>query len=385
MKNFFLLLVAVLLIKNASAQCGTIVTQTNVTCNANCDGSITFTPSSGTPPYSLSINAVPVTSFATSYTITGLCAGTFNWLITDAIVSCSDNGIVVISEPTVLIAYDSVFTSATCNGLNNGVACATTNFGGTPPYFFLWANGDTTQCTSGLFAGFYSVTVTDANGCTADTGAFVFEPTPLVVSIGTTSNVSCNGGNDGAVTVNANGGTAPYNYVWSPFGGINATAAGLTAGTYTVLVTDANGCTALQSVPITEPPPVITSVIPNQIICPGDSVQLYVNGGITYQWSPVTGLSNANISNPWVLITSTAVYTVIVTDINGCTGIATVVVSIDDVTINIGSIFPSCGQCDGYATPAILVVDYHTRTIGIHWGKQHQTSIACARECTLYL
>ncbi|MFV8340759.1 SprB repeat-containing protein, partial [Flavobacterium sp. LB3P21] len=160
-------------------------------------------------------------------------------------------------------------------GGNNGAATASAT-GGTTSYSYSWNTSpvQTTATASGLIAGTYTVTVTDAKGCIDTETVTITEPAAaLVATIGTPTNVSCFGGNNGAATASATGGTTSYSYSWntSPVQ-TTATASGLIAGTYTVTVTDAKGCIDTESVTIIDGdgnPPVI-SQLPNEttINCP---------------------------------------------------------------------------------------------------------------------
>ncbi len=355
MKNLFLLLAAVLLIQQVSAQCGTSVTQTNVTCNGSCDGSITLTPSSGTPPYSLSINGTPVTTFPVSYTVTGLCANSYTWLITDAISSCSDNGNVAITEPSVLVPSLDLVTNVTCNGANDGSGCISAT-GGTSPYTYSWSDGGgTNACHTGLQPITYTVTITDFNNCTATISVPITEPTLLVASIASTTDVTCNGGSDGSVTMNASGGIPPYQF--SIDGGItwqtSSVFNNLTAGNYTGMIMDLNGCGTTQGFSILEPSVLQVSITgPTNVLCYGDTATICANvtGGITpyvYIWS--NGATTSCISG---LVAGTYTFTVI--DVGGCTVTDSITIAQPPpITININSIPPSCGQCDGYATAVV--------------------------------
>src|SRR5690606_29356603 len=156
---------------------------------------------------------------------------------------------------------------------NDGEAMVTVS-GGTAPYTYLWndANAQTTATATGLAAGTYMVTVTDANNCTTITNVTIAEPTLLEASITLTNvvNVSCFDGNDGSAMVTVSGGTAPYTYLWNDATAqTTATAAGLEAGTYTVTVTDANNCTTTETFTITEP--TALNVVPTQtnVLCKG--------------------------------------------------------------------------------------------------------------------
>ena len=125
--------------------------------------------------------------------------------------------------------------------------------GGTSPYVYSWSNGQTNAIATGLTAGDYTVTVTDANGCTATANATCYTACKSCNSYpDVVTNVSCNGGNNGAATTSASGGFIPYTYSWSN-GETTAIITGLTAGSYTVNVTDNHGCTASAMVTITQP------------------------------------------------------------------------------------------------------------------------------------
>src|SRR5690606_16659043 len=163
--------------------------------------------------------------------------------VTDA-NNCTKTTTVTIAEPVLLeasIALTNV-VNVSCFDGNDGSAMVTVS-GGTAPYTYSWSpSGGTAATASGLTAGTYTVTVTDGNLCTTTRTSTIAQPTALTA---TTSqvNVSCNNGSDGSALVTVSGGTAPYTYSWSPSGGTAATASGLTAGTYTVTVTDGNLCT----------------------------------------------------------------------------------------------------------------------------------------------
>src|SRR5204862_277516 len=117
--------------------------------------------------------------------------------------------------------------------------------GGAGSYAYSWApSGGTNDTATGLSAGTYTVTITDGNNCTTTATATILNSGGPTAIAGVISDESCNGGTTGSATVNASGGTSPYTYLWSPAGGTNATATGLASGTYTVTVTDLNGCSS---------------------------------------------------------------------------------------------------------------------------------------------
>src|SRR6185436_12109265 len=140
-----------------------------------------------------------------------------------------------------IITPDSV-NNISCFGLSDGDIYISV-VGGTPPYTCIWSNGATTQDISNIPAGTYSIIVFD-NVLASDTEVFnITEPAQLNVSFSTTTNVSCSGGNDGMLCANVTGGTAPYDFAWSN-GTTTQCITNLSAGTYTITVTDANACTA---------------------------------------------------------------------------------------------------------------------------------------------
>ncbi len=281
--------------------------KTDVSCNGGNDGSASVNVAGGTAPYSYSWTSGSQTS-----TSSNLSAGTYHVIITDA-NGCILSKCVIVAEPTALTASVSS-TNVSCNGGNNGSASITAT-GGTAPYSYNWSNVVTSASNNNLIAGSYSVTVTDANGCSYSTSVTITEPALLTLAT-TSSNVLCNGGSDGSASVTANGGTAPYTYAWSNLA-LTASATNLSAGTYSVIVTDANNCSATASVTVNQPTALTLSFTTLNVSCNGGnngSATAYVNGGTspyTYAWS--NGGSTATNNN---LIAGT--YTVTITDANGC-------------------------------------------------------------------
>ena len=295
----------------ASALTGTTST-TPVSCNGGTNGTATVTPIGGTSTYTYLWS-----NGATSATASGLAAGNYSVTITDA-NSCTFSIInIVVTQPPVLNGTPAV-TNVSCNGGSNGVASITAT-GGTPGYSYLWSNGATTSAITGLAAGTYSVTITDAKGCTKIINNItVGQPSVLTASQGAVNNVSCNGGSNGSATVSVSGGIPAYTYSWSPSGGTAATASGLSQGTYTVTVTDANSCQTTQSFTISEPAPFSVTTSQTDILCNGGatgSATVNVTGGTgayTYSWAPSGGTA-ATASG-----LTAGTYTVTIQDANLC-------------------------------------------------------------------
>jgi hypothetical protein len=300
-----------------------ISSQTNVACNGGTNGAATVTPTGGTSPFNYSWSP----SGITTATATGLSAGTYTVIVTDA-NNCSASTSVTITEPTTLALTPSSQTNIACNGGSNGAAAVNVATGGAGSYTYNWTpgnpTGDGTPSVTGLSAGTWTCTVTDANSCTTSVNFTITQPTALVASVGSQTNVSCNGGTNGSATVSVSGGTPSYTYSWSPSGGTAATATGLSAGIYTVTVTDANACTATQSFTITEPTALsLTPSSQTNIACNGGSngaatvnVATGGAGGYTYNWTPGNPTGDGT---PSVTGLSAGTWTCTVTDANSCT------------------------------------------------------------------
>ena len=146
------------------------------------------------------------------------------------------NPIFTVLTPCALSLTTASQTNVSCNGGSNGTATVSPS-GGTPVYTYSWApSGGTAATATGLSAGTYTVTVTDANLCTATRNFTITQPTAISTATAAQTNVFCNGGSNGSASVTPSGGVGGYTYSWSPSGGTAATATGLSAGTYTVTV-----------------------------------------------------------------------------------------------------------------------------------------------------
>ncbi len=204
-------------------------------CNGDTTGSITTTTTGSNYNYLWSTGD-------TTANLTNIGAGTY--VLTVSLGSCQDTLSAVLAEPTVIGLSLSSSTNPTCNGDTTGIITIA-NSGGTTPYTYVWSNGATTQDLNNVSAGTYNVTLTDDNGCTESLSVVLTEPSAISVSYSTT-NVSCGGSNDGTATATPTGGTPGYTYFWDVTASnqTTATATNLTANTYSVTVTDLEGCMA---------------------------------------------------------------------------------------------------------------------------------------------
>ena len=259
------------------------------------------------------------------YTGTGtftVDAGTFEYIVSD-VNGCADTVEVTVTEPSAPLTASATATPAGCNGAATGSVTLTVG-GGTSPYTYAWSNGAITQNLTGVVAGTYNVTITDANGCTQTASATVSEPPALTASASSTP-AGCNGALDGTVTLTVGGGTSPYTYAWSN-GAITQNLTGVASGTYNVTITDANGCTQTASATVSEPPALTASATATPAGCNGaatGSVTLTVGGGTspyTYAWS--NGAITQNLTG---VVAGT--YNVTITDANGCTQTASATIT----------------------------------------------------------
>lgn len=249
--------------------------------------------------------------------------------------------------PCDLEVTDVVVNDASCNQANGS---ATANpAGGVPPYAYEW-NTNPTQNTAtavGLAAGTYTVTVTDAQGCTAEIDVSIDD---VFVSINVqmnTENISCAGDNDGAINLTVFGGTEPYSYEWSN-GQVGPNVQNLSAGTYTVTVTDANNCSTTETGSITSPSSLsisVTDVMGSSCSASNGSAMAIASGGtgnLTINWS--NGAVGSSVSN---LISGS--YTVTAIDDNGCIAASSFNVPdiSSDITITGNAQAADCGQANG--------------------------------------
>jgi len=383
--------VEVVTITQPAAVLSSIITDSNmVSCFEGNDGSATITATGGTSPYSYSWNTVPVQNTATA---AGLSAGNYIVTITD-VSGCQSTSSIDILEPTKITAFVSALSNINCFG-STGSATVTAS-GGTGAFSYSWNTNpvQTTQTATSLASGTYTVTVTDDNGCTITEPVSITDPNGIVSSISSQTNVGCYGESTGSATVTASGGTGTLNYLWNtnPVQ-TTETATVLAAGTYTVTVTDANGCFVTDQITITEPTEIIPSLASQvNVSCFGESTgSATVNtvggvGVINYSWNtnPVqttqtaTGLAAGN-------------YMATATDANGCSGLLPVTITepteiITSITsqTNVSCFGESTGSATVTASGGTGVLSYSWNTIPVQTTQTVSGLIAGNYQVTVF-
>ena len=304
------------------------VTPVDVTCNAACDGSISIN-ATGATQFSIDNGA----TFQATNTFSNLCTGTYNIVIENAI-GCQVTDVTTINEPTQ-VTMSNTTTDLSCYNICNGeINIGGTGGTGTLQYSI---DGGTTFSLNNDFTGLcaqtYNIVVQDANGCSITGTETLNQPPPMSLSILPT-NPTCNGYCDGKINCVPSGGTAPspndYSYTWGPAGTGGSSdpyVTGLCEGTYTLTVTDANGCTIDTTITLTAPAAVtIDNIATTDEICGGDcsgtltisstgGTQYSIDGGNTYQ-------ASNNFTN-----LCTGSYTVYVQDNTQCQATSTAVIA----------------------------------------------------------
>jgi gliding motility-associated-like protein len=239
-------------------------------------------------------------------------------MVTDAF-GCTDNDSVNLVEPDALSMQIDLVSDVTCNGYANG-SVNTTITGGTLPYTYQWDYEEAGNVASpdNLPAGTWTLTVTDDNNCTISESIVINEPDGTSIVYDNLSDVSCHSGNDGAVSLHAEGGTAPYTYQWQdPPGGTQTSVNNLSAGTYFLTVSDQQECESVHEIIISEPDSIYFTTNITDVDCGTamGGITVQINGGtapFAFAWSEggSNGPVNSNIP--------AGSYTLTVTDGNDC-------------------------------------------------------------------
>jgi large repetitive protein len=327
---------------------------TNVSCNGGCNGTVTITATGGTGTKQYSLNSGP---FQASNVFTGLCANSYTVVIRDANNCTFTHNFTVTQSGTLTLNLVGT-TPATCGSATGSITVQAT--GGTLPYSFSMGGAGQPGATfSNVGAGSYTITVTDANGCTQTVPATVLSSGSPTATIIFQQNVSCFGGSNGAVLVGVTGGTGPFTYKLdaNPPQASNSFTT-LAAGNHTIIVTDANLCTSTVNFTITSPTQLTYTSAVTATTCNGTcdgQVQINVSGGTApFQYSNNNG-TTFTPANP-ITGLCPGVVNIVVQDANGC--LANSVVNIPQpapLTATLVATDPTCHDaCNGQVvmTPA---------------------------------
>ncbi len=298
-----------------ATQITTSVSSINASCFGSNTGSIDLSVSGGTGAYTYVWS-----NAATTQDVTSVAANTYTVTVKDA-SNCTVLANATITQPTQIVLSNTK-VNVLCNGGNNASIDLTVT-GGSSPFTYAWSNAATSQDISTLIAGTYTVSVNDNNWCSASSSIVISQPALLTV-IAAQTNVSCSGGNNGSITLTVAGGTSPFNYNWGG-GVVTPNRTSLTAGNYSVIVTDANACSVNSSTSITQPAPLVVTYVKTDVVCNGaisGSIDVSVSGGATpyvYHWN-----NNATMQDLWNAGAGT--YGVTITDANACSSAVSVAI-----------------------------------------------------------
>lgn len=336
----------------------------DITCNGAENGSIQLNATGGTGELSYVWNTGD-----TGDAITDLIPGIFSVTITDEI-GCSGEIEFVISEPDAIATGDVVSSTPSCPGDMDGNICINPE-GGTGQLSVLWSNGDTTFNTVNLSAGDYSVTITDANNCGAVFDFTLDDPEAIEIS-STSTSPTCAGGDDGSATIALNGGGDVFSIEWST-GDTTLMVTNLTAGTYTVTVTNENDCASEVEVEVVDPPaidPNISSTNETSNGANDGTATANPENGLppyTYLWS--TGDTTQTIEG-----LAPDSYGVTITDANNCTVEGTAIVNNGDCNLTATSVANNI-SCFGLTDGSIMVViDGAVEPVVYEWSNGETSS-----------
>lgn len=340
---------------NEVPQINLSIDSTHITCYGLNNGTATVTATGGSGSFTYQWNDPAMQTTATA---SNLAVGAYTVVVKDVNdVLCSQSISVNIEQPadSLSVALNNI-VDVNCYGSNTGSININAN-GGTTPYTYAWSNGSSNQNLSNVLAGNYTLTVTDANNCQQTFTGNVSQPDSLQIVLTNQNNVSCFGGNNGAIDIQIVGGVAPYTYAWNN-GESTEDINNLTANNYTISITDANNCSATRTFSIGQPEGVNISFTysnynGNNISCHNandGTIEAHITGGtapFTYLWSNGTSNQlNANLNN-------TEQYSIVVTDAVGCsyTDTANRLTQPDSLSVDTSHTNLSCADYnDGTAT-----------------------------------
>ena len=346
-----------------------IASVTAATCNGDNNGGINLTTAGGSLPYTYSWSKVGSSSYSsTVQNPTALTAGMYNVTVTDN-NGCSSTNNATITQPDVLNISGNK-TNITCYGTTTGAINITVT-GGSGTYSYTWGDGILTEDRTALSVGTYSVTVTDNNACTATQSYTITQPAVISLSM-TNTNLSCYGSADGNIALTVSGGSSPFTYAWSGPSGYTASTkniSSLAAGTYSVTITDNNGCSAsLTSSALTQPASYsITASVVSNVTCnkgTNGSASVISSGGTapyTYTWS--NGLNGSTQNS-----LTAGSYKVTAVDASGCSAKDSITITQPSTSLTVYGNVVDTRSCAGTPSGKIdVIVENATGAVTYTW------------------
>ncbi|MCC6385717.1 MAG: gliding motility-associated C-terminal domain-containing protein [Bacteroidia bacterium] len=311
-------------------------------------GSITTAVTGGTQPYTFLWNDGSITS-----SLSSLTTGAYTLTVTDSAGCSAVFNYTLTGYTPMSLSVNS--SNAQCDDLVTGSASVNVT-GGNPPFAYQWSNGNTDSLNMNISPGIYTVTVTDASGCTETQTVTVGQNPQIFVTLSGNSNL-CEGDST-TLTANASGGSGGSQFLWSNGSNNSYITVLPPTGTssYTVTVTDNTGCSASSVLAVNVGPIPAISISDDVTICHGESTPLSVSGATTYQWVPVTGLSNPNVPNPVASPSVTTSYIVTATE-GGCS-------VTDSVTVTVSPEVTAAATPDVSSGTAPLTVNFTNQSNG---------------------
>lgn len=287
-----------------------LASEKDILCHGDHSGNIAIRTSGGVKPYKFVWN-----NGDTTQNLSGIPAGSYALNATDA-NGCVQVVKTTLQQPPAIEHAVKSISNLFCNGDNSGSIDIAVS-GGVGPYVYSWNNGSSSPVLNNVAAGKYALQIKDANGCTKSLEAEITQPEPLVLQLDTIIHVLCHGEEKGSVAVSIEGGVKPYKFSWSN-GAESQNLANVSAGTYTLAVVDANGCSRFLSASVKQPEPLVADFERiKQLACYGDAngeIMITTTGGAkpyTFKWN--NGASSQNLAN---LVAGS--YSVDIVDKNGC-------------------------------------------------------------------
>jgi gliding motility-associated-like protein len=286
------------------------------TCNAGSDGSVAVNAAGGTPAASGYVYTWNP-NVSTTNTASGLIAGTYTITVSDSL-ACSVTASAIVTSPTA-VGLAETHTNEPCFGDAKGTVQLSAS-GGTPAYTLELENGGVYSASpngffSGLLAGTYNIRVTDSKGCPTTSSVTITEPSAIAITA-TFDTVKCFGESNGAISALASGGASGYSFAFSN-GVTNTTGSisGLTAASYTVTVTDVNGCSTATTITVTQPDAVEITLSPvdSLVLNLGEGQVITVSSNYSdaiFNWSPATGLGCTDCNSNEIQVYNSTAYVI---------------------------------------------------------------------------